>query len=367
MLIEMLLFSRAFKVSLLLILLSTFAIANPFAGQTILKSSDVGIVSYIDITLNPSCVTGITQASDATTCLPHIEIIDLDQYQECIDTSNLYDCAHKFEYVVPYITEAIAEAILVDINKAFGEYYDEVIDIYNAELWSLPYCVNAFGLCPEPFDLKCLGERMLKAYGRVLAEAQPKYWAKVIVTLATHSPAALHYSIPYPLGEGMIVSPIMADLPQADQYYRKLVSEPAQDTVDYLRRLGYISGLDTPYLANEIALDAGGLFEIEEDKRTLDRATILEQQQFGFANLFGIYNNPEFQMHFNVFKGPYAPGFCWTCTLPVICVPLAPVPSVVPMPAMIYPTPRARPKFVSVPEGYSIPDIKGNPLPNPLN
>lgn len=369
--IEILLCSKFFRNTLAILILllpaCTLGQANLFTGQTVLKDSDVGIVSYIDTTINPTCITGISQPSDATTCLPHIEVIDLSRYQACIDTGNFSTCPHKSEYVVPYITETIANKILEDINKAFGEYYDEVIDIYNSELWKVPYAVNAFGMCPEPFDLTALAERQARAYAKVLAEAQPKYWAKVYQVVLTNSPAALHYSVPYPLGKGIIFSPIMADMPQIDQYYRELVANPATNTLDYLRRLGYISELNQPFLPNEIALDAGGLFEIEEDKRALDMATVKEQEQYGFANLFAIYNNPEFQMHFNVFRGPYAPGFCWACSNPLICVPLVPVPSVVPMPALIYPTPRARPKYVSVPEGYSIPDVKADPILNPLN
>ena len=357
--------TRLLLLSLLFVSLPAYVQANPFNGEYVITPDDVGVVSYVDMTVNPFCPPN--NPSDLTSCMPHIEVIDIDQYQDCINSSNLYDCNHEFSYIVPYITTDTAEKIIEDINKAFGEYYDEVIDIYNNEYWTFPYAVNAFGLCPEVFDLQGILERQAKAYAKVLAVAQPKYWAKVYQVVLTHSPAALHYSIPYPLGEGMIISPIMGSTPQLDQYYKKLVSEPAKDTVDYLRRSGYIAQLNVPFLPNEIALDTGGLYEIEEDKRTLDIATILEQQNFGFANIFALFNSPEFELHFNIFKGPYAPGFCWACTLPVICVPLVPVPSVVPVPALVFPTPRARPKYFTVPEGYSIPDVEGNPLPNPLN
>lgn len=356
---------------LLFLIVPVFGQAQFVNGVETIQVNDVGIVSYIDNSTNPACAGLAIQPNDLTSCFPHLEIIDMSQYENCITNSTLAKCRIElgidFEYLVPYITESIAENILFDINKAYQDYSKDVIRIYNEELNRLPLCIDPVAVCPKVFDEQCVLQRITKAQSRIQTEAHPVYWAKVYQVILLHSPAALSYSVPYPLGEGMIFSPITANTPRLAQYYNKLVAPYASNVIDYARRLEWIAELPVPYIPSEISIDAGGIAAFEEDKRILDMGTIVEQERFGFANLFGIYNNTqEFGYHFDVLAGPYVPGFCWACTTP-ICFPMIPTPSIIPIPALVFPEPRARPRYVSVPEGESIPFIEGDPIPSPLN
>jgi len=358
-------FKRFLKILLYLILVPVFVQAQ-FGGVETLSTSDVGIVSYIDNTVNPACAGTSILPNNLTSCLPHIEVIDISQYNTCTSNGTLAECNTDFEYLVPYITEKQVDDTLFDITKAYQTYRTEVIAIYNSELNKLPNCLDLLAVCPKVFDPVCIADRQQKAYLRVVSEAQPKYWTKVYESIYRHAPAALSYSNPYPTGTGMIFSPVTANNPRVNQYYSKLVAPHANDAVEFARRAGWIAELDIPYLPDEISIDAGGISDFEADKRSLQRSTILEQERYGFASLFGIYNNTELGYHFDVLTGPYVPGFCWACTTP-LCVPMIPTPSIIPLPAIIYPEPRARPRNVAIPEGEAIPHINGNPIPNPLN
>jgi hypothetical protein len=198
----------------------------------------------------------------------------------------------------------------------------------------------------------------------VLEETQPEYWKRVYETVVKHEPFALWYQMPYPPlpNGGAIISPVSSFEPKLEQYY-DLVQQ-GTDEVDTARRGAYyfqdpLPGVDAtdlpiPYTPDEIDDLSGGIQSYEIDKTRLETATLLEQQHFGFANVFSLWDEVRTVSHFSILVGPYAPGWC---SLPPFTGPI-----LTPLPAVIYPTNEARVEYTSVPEGYSLTRIKADLL-----
>jgi hypothetical protein len=344
-----------------LLLFASVAVAQE---SSVIDDDTVGIVSYIDTTLNPSgeCVNNLVD------CLPHIEVIDLSQFRYCQENEDIGDCSENYAYRVPYITTTQSEAIEEELQEHWRWHDREVIRIYNEEIWEFPFCINLAAICPDPgIDWTCLTKRLQKAYEKVISELQPEYWKKVAETLLKHAPFALWYRTPYPPlpDGGAVISPVSSFEPQLEQYYDLVQGEDAADTV---RRGAYyfqdpvpgiaMMDLPIPYSSNEIDALSGGIQRYEIDKTALETATLLEQEHFGFAALFSLWDEVTTVSHFSVLAGPYAPGWC---SLPPFTGP-----TLTPLPAVIYPTNEARVEYGSVPEGYGIERVKADPLVSPV-
>jgi hypothetical protein len=346
---------------LVVALYATFALAQ---SPPVIDENTVGIVSYIDTTLNPSSRC----ANELIDCLPHIEVIDLSQFTYCQDNEDIGDCTETYAYRVPYITTTQTEAIEKELKEHWQWYDREVIRIYNKEIWKLPFCINLAAICPDPgIDWSCLMKRLEKAYEKVITELQPEYWEKVFTTVLKHAPFALWYRLPYPPvpDGGAIISPVSSFEPALEQLYNLMQGDDGADTG---RRSAYyfqdpvpgIAAIDLPipYTQDEIDALSGGIQKYEIDKAELGKATLFEQEHFGFAILFSLRDEVTTVSHFSLLAGPYVPGWC---SLPPFTGP-----TLTPLPAVVYPTNEARVGYSSVPEGYGIERIKADPLVSPV-
>ncbi len=326
----------------------------------VIDDDTIGIVSYVDTTLNPSgeCIDSLID------CLPHIEVIDLSQFSYCQENEDIGDCSETYAYRVPYITTTQTEAIEDELKEHWRWYDREVIRTYRKEIWKLPLCVNLLAVCPDPgIDWQCLTKRLQEAYKKVITEVQPEYWKKVTETVLKHAPFALWYRTPYPPlpDGGAVISPVSSFEPNLEQYYDLMQGEDAADTA---RRSAYyfqdplpgVAAIDLPipYTQDEIDALSGGIQSYDIDKTKLDKATLLEQEHFGFAALFSLWDEVTTVSHFSVLAGPYAPGWC---SLPPFTGP-----TLTPLPAVVYPTNEARVEYTSVPEGYGVARVKDDPL-----
>jgi hypothetical protein len=339
------------------VFLVPFTLAQP---APVIGDDTVGIVSYIDTTITASseCVDELID------CLPHIEVIDLSQFTYCQEHEDIGDCSETYAYRVPYITTTQTEAIEKELEEHWRWYDREVIRIYNEEIWEFPFCINLVAICPDPgIDWNCLTQRLEEAYEKTITELQPEYWEKVYATVVKHSPFALWYRTPYPPlpDGGTIISPVSSFEPKLEQYYDLVQGDDAADTA---RRSAYyfqdplpgVAAIDLPipYTPDEIDALSGGIQSYEIDKTTLETATLLEQEHFGFAALFSLWDEVTIVSHFSLLAGPYAPGWC---SLPPFTGP-----TLTPLPAVIYPTNEARVEYSSVPEGYGVTRVKSDPL-----
>jgi hypothetical protein len=112
--------------------------------------------------------------------------------------------------------------------------------------------------------------------------------------------------------------------------------------------------LPIPYTLDEINALSGGLQSYEIDKIALETATLLEQEHFGFAALFSLWDEVTTVSHFSLLADPYLPGWC---SLPPFTGP-----TLTPLPAVIYPSNEAQVEYKSVPEGYGLDRVKADPL-----
>jgi hypothetical protein len=329
----------------------------------IIDDDTVGIVSYIDTTL-PSDEGCLEQPLD---CLPHIEVIDLSQFMYCQENEDIGDCTQNYAYRVPYITTTQSEAIEEELKEHWKWYDREVIRTYRKEIWKLPLCVNLAAICPDPgIDWQCLTKRLQEAYKIVITEVQPEYWKRGADTVVKHAPFALWYRTPYPPlpDGGAIISPVSSFEPNLEQLYNLIQGDDAADTA---RRGAYyfqdplpgVAAIDLPipYSPDEIDALSGGIQQYEIDKTKLDKATLLEQEHFGFAVLFNLWDEVTTVSHFSLLSGPYAPGWC--------SLPPYTGPTLTPLPAVVYPTNEARVDYSSVPEGYGIERVESDPLVSP--
>jgi hypothetical protein len=347
-------------------LLLAFATAQE--ENPVIDEDTVGILSYVDInfTASSECV-----GANFAECLPHIEIIDMSQFRYCQENEDIGDCSETYAYRVPYITTTQSEAIEDELKQHWRWYYLEVIRVYNKHIWEFPFCINLLAVCPDPgIDWTCLTKRLEQAYKEVLEETQPEYWERVYKTVAKHEPFALWYQTPYPPlpNGGAIVSAVSSFEPKLEQYYDLL--RQGTDEADTARRGAYyfqdplpgvaVIDLPIPYTPDEIDDLSGGIQSYEVDKTALGTATLLEQQHFGFANTFTLWDEVRTVTHFALLRGPYAPGWCMSVLPPFTG------PTLTPVPAVVYPTNEARVEYSSVPEGYGLARIQSDPLQNPF-
>ena len=192
---------------------------------------------------------------------------------------------------------------------------------------------------------------MTTAIQKAYTDYLPEYWASVYESLAANAPFALFWQSALP-DEGAVIAPVFSSTPKPEQY-ADLVEEP-RDAPYYFQE-PLFPNLPTPYLPDELDEAYGGITELEARKRTLHPATLLEYQQFGFVSIFEVYGEFRLEVLFKLERGPYLFTACLVPYPPFIL----PVP--LPVPAPVY-APRAFTDWPSVPEGYGIPRVKGQPL-----
>ena len=309
-----------------------------------------GIVSFIDIEGGglqfASC---LELEPDPRACYPNLATIHLDAFEACIGQS-LLNCDHKVVYPVPFEPIAKTDMITEDIDVAWESFVNKTIDEVSQEINALPPCWLPTP-CPPKINWNCVMQRVSQALQTAYAEFLPAYWAEVYQSIGSHALLALHWRSAYP-NDGAIIIPVFTLEPKPNQY-QALVEEP-RDAAYYFQP-PLFPRVSVPYIPDELNALRGGITELEERKRQLEPATLLEYQQFGFASVFEVYGEVWFGVLFQVVRGPYLVTACLIPVPPFII----PVPVAVPTPVVV---PRAFTDIASIPEGYEIGRVKGMPL-----
>ena len=309
----------------------------------------VGIVSYIDIEgagLRVGSCVG--EEPDPRTCVPNVETIHVGAFEAC--GGNLSGCEEKVAYSVPFISGEAGIDIEEDIDEAWEAFVDNTIDEVSSEINKLPPCWLPTP-CPPQVDWTCVTSRMATATETAYTDYLPEYWASVYESIATNAPFALHWQSALP-DDGAIIAPVFSFTPKPEQY-AGLVQEP-RDPAYYFQGPMF-PRLPVPYQPDELSKEYGSISELEERKRELEPATLLEYQQFGFVSIFEIYGEFRLEVLFKLLRGPYLYTACLIPAPPFI------VPVPLPVPAPVY-VPGAFTDWPSVPEGYGIPRVRGQPL-----
>ena len=308
-----------------------------------------GVLSYLD-----SEGAGLhiaecsSQEPDPRSCSPNIEVIDLEVFYAC--EGHLATCEETVAYAIPFVPESAAETVEEDISKAWESFVNKTITEVGSEINQLLPCWIPTP-CPPQVNWECVSERMGTALTTANTDHLPKYWTDVYESVAINTPLALHWRSALP-NDGAIINPIFSLEPKPDQY-----AGLAEAPTDYPY---YFQGplfprLPVPYLPNDLNPEYGGINELEERKQQLEPATLLEYQQFGFVSLFQVYGEYRLELLFDILQGPYLVTAC------LIAVPPFIIPFPIPLPTPVF-VARAFTDWPSVPEGYTIPKIKGQPL-----
>jgi hypothetical protein len=233
------------------------------------------------------------------------------------------------------------------------------------------------------------------AYTHALTHYLPDYWADVYKALARYAPLALWWDGVYPVlpgqTSGLVLQPVMG--PPNPQQYLNLALDAGRKDVrgfayilaryPFLDLLGSVSGT-LRQAVRRLPLEADrtgepGLRALEPLKSTLSNREGIFSRPLQWADTFGQGPQPQgssgaatpyeyagvghatfiaAQSSFVTEVSPRVPIFwrtCWTETLP-------PVPVAVPLPMpVLHATARVDTRWISVPEGYPIPDLKNLP------
>jgi hypothetical protein len=316
----------------------------------------VGILSFVDIDPNLTRLSDcLASVPDPRECVPNVELIHVDAFRACADRG-FRDCA-EWAYLAPFIPEATAEAAERDIANAWERYVDRTIDEINREINHLFLPCWIPSLCPSVLiNWDCVMQRLQRASETSLSQYLPEYWADVLMAIATNLPFALWWESPFPDG-GAVIAPVFSLTPKPAQYTGLV--QGARDAAYYFdgRYLPFLfPDLPVPYAPGEATAQNPGIPQLEARKRQLERATLLEYQQFGFSSFFFVHGGHQDTLFFKLERGPYLLTFCFKLTPPAI-VPNFPIP----VPGFIPQVPKAFTAFESVPEGYAIPRVKGRP------
>lgn len=320
------------------------------AGLALAQGEPVGIVSFIDIEggglRTTSCVTG---EPDPRACLPNVEMLHVPSFLACAGAEP-GACEHKVAYPAPFLDEPTTDRLEEDLELAWAEFVTRVIAEANDRLNALPACWVPTP-CPPAVDWACVAGRLAGVIEATTAEVWPDYWGSVYERVGQHAPFALHWRSLHP-DDGAVIAPFYSLTPNPGQY-AGLVDEP-RDAAYYFQGPAF-PRLPVPHTLQELDREHGGLTSLEERKRALAPATLLEYQQFGFVALLEVYGAWHLAMLFDPLQGPYLVAACLTLLPPFV------VPVPVPVPVSVA-VPRAFVDRVTVPEGYAIPRIRGEPL-----
>jgi hypothetical protein len=234
------------------------------------------------------------------------------------------------------------------------------------------------------------------AYTHALTHYYPEYWKDVLEAFVRYAPLALWWDGVYPVlpggSSGLVLQPVV-DVPNPQQYVNLALEAQRRD----LRGFAYIlarypflnllggSALDTlQQSVRRLPLEAEhdgepGLPTLEGLKRTLSPREGIFSRPAQWADVIGTGPQPRgssgaatpyeyagvghavfiaAQSTFITEVSPRVPVFwrtCWTETIPPV-----PVPVPLPMP-VLHANSRVDTRWMSVPEGYAIPDVRDVP------
>ncbi|MFC4455192.1 hypothetical protein [Deinococcus sonorensis] len=228
---------------------------------------------------------------------------------------------------------------------------------------------------PQPLYINwpLLAERMWQACQNAVA-GYADYQKNVLQSVATHLPAAVSWDgLPAPHGDrsGTVMSPVVGEgsvLPSA----AKLATQNPQwllyfNTTFKTLKEGFLPGQGA-------ASGAPGVSTLEAFKRRLEPGTLQEQAVHGYATLFETWQQLDTVVDVR-------PTVYWSTSLECVLFDCTPVPVPLPAPDLLvtpegctvpnpgtigagsttFTMPRFHNGYVSVPEGYAVPGLMGEP------
>ena len=302
--------------------------------------------------------------------ISHVELIDLEIYEACLE-EELMECDEMGQagiYRLPLHQDDEVDKAKEDIDEAWKTFYEAVVSKVHNEINTFPPPWNPLAPCGSHINWGEVLQRQVKGVQTAFAEDQPVYWQDVAAALFNNVPLSLWWEGPLPLQEGAVLTGVTSLEPQPGQI-ADLFKEP-RDAIYHMQPL--TAGAPLLYTPDELALplypgleekeiDKGGNVATQaREKEGLEPATSLEQAQFGFANFFatwGDFSNTWFYKGQGLlFKPSIVASICLIPNPPFVAIiPYIPVPTFVPQ------VPRAFYGEMSVPEGYALPRLEGEP------
>jgi hypothetical protein len=247
------------------------------------------------------------------------------------------------------------------------------------------FCSSNF---PAPlwFNFEEAVKRVTSAIGRAHTKYLVEYQKDVAEALLPGK-RALFFPLPWRShlpGDGAVVAPVF-DLNFNPNQFKELAQQASQKLggleganayAYYFQTLPGLGINRSPTLnlhllpgRTDVLYTPPGVWKLEEMKRWLGPANLVYYENFGYASFFEVWSQvdtavlPEGQpLLRNIIYG--ATAVILDCKiLSVSCVPIPlPVPIPIPPFKMPFAGPRTYWGWVSVPEGYAIPRVKGEPL-----
>jgi hypothetical protein len=242
-----------------------------------------------------------------------------------------------------------------------------------------------------------VGETYRRAYTHALTHYYPAYWRDVLEALAKYASLALWWDGVYPVlpgsSSGLVLQPVLST-PNPQQYVNLALEAQRRDVRGFaymLLRYPFLNLLGGDVLESlgsgvrtfplETAQNGKpGIPALEEFKRVVPRREGIFSRPAQWADVFGAGPQPRgssgaatpyeyagvghaifiaAQSTFITEVSPRVPIFWRTClteTIPPVAVPVP-----LPMP-VLHANSRVETRWISVPEGYPIPDVRGVPL-----
>ena len=314
-----------------------------FAQVGLLSSIDVYWGSVGDAATYSRC---LLEESDKYRCGANIEVIDLSSFKLC---DNANECSIDYAYHVPFVPAQLTNNMDLELARLDIEFKTKLQEILQEEINKRGDCIPIICVDPSP-QPQCIAEAVAAATARVLTEVLPWYWQEVYKSVAAKLPTALHWQSPALPNQGAIIQPFFTSLAKPTQL--------AQLGASLRQQLYYHQpntlDIQIPYLQNELSSDSGGIESYELEKAALEPATLFEYQQFGFTGMYLLSGNFQLELTWGV-----AFGFCATLLPPSIQPRFAPVP-------LLSHNWLADSSVKTVPEGYPIPLIEGEPILYPF-
>lgn len=301
-----------------------------------LAAAQSGVFSFVDLDPTPidlmaTCILDAPDRVGMLECFSNTELIDVNAFADCEDKT----ICERYAYPIPLFPEKL------------GMIVEEVY----AELWER-YVIDVTFFASETYAKTCNpGITIVETNRYAVTTALARYWLEVFMASLYYMPAAFWFNNPFPgLGpipdQGAIVVPSFSLFPASAQYLELATASGDPRDLPYYFGPPAFPDLLVPFTSDEVVGQWPGLLKKEQQKVSLERATLLEYNQFGHADFFEAYGE---QIPVIV----TAIGFC-----------PPPLPPALPVPIPL--VPRAVTDWRSVAEGYPLPEVEHDPLIGPF-
>ena len=371
----------------------------------------VGVLSYIGSTLE-------VDTSNPARSLPHVEVIDLSQFEACEDKASP-DC--RYEYPIPYVLEDEAKALERDLSKAWARFdartawrvnaaifgkelgcsdkEDAYLGAWEGEPQTLKESEFCDGNLPDLpvtwFPLVCPNfyldwQELAKRYGEAIAHAYTTYYPDYLVAaneaVLRHAPLALYWQGHQVPGQGATIFPVAGTAPSerwADLIQKAQDADPRGSAymTQALPGMEKVRELLRNRPGEERSLRKPGIPALEAIKKELmNRGDIFAKPQFWAGQnggpkpegklvaalpeeyqVYGVVPFMRTYAQFDVEVSPHLPIY-WVGCINITTVPPLFVPIPIPLP-IVHAASRVHTGWEVVPEGHPIrKGIKGDPV-----